>query len=77
VARRRDLPDDWLNDAAKGFLRERGEFAPFLDLSHLNVLTATPEYLLAMKAILARFYPLERFLPKTFFALEEMLEPSD
>ncbi len=105
VARDRNLADDWLNDAVKGFLSERGEFVPFLELSHLRVLTATPEYLLAMKClamrlgaefhdeadvrfllrylnltkleavenILTRFYPLERFLPKTFLALEELL----
>jgi hypothetical protein len=68
-------------------------------------LTATPEYLLALKCLamrlgaefhdeadvrfllrylnltkidavrelLARYYPLERFPPKTFFALEELL----
>jgi hypothetical protein len=108
VARDHDLAEDWLNDAAKGFLSERGEFAPFLELSHLRVLTATPEYLLAMKClalrlgaefhdeadvrfllrylnltkldavetILTRFYPLERFPPKTFLALEEMLSPA-
>ena len=101
----RDLPEDWLNDAAKGYLSDRGDFAPFLELSQLRVLTATPEYLLAMKClsmrlgaefhdeadvrfllrylnltnveavheILARYYPLERFPQKTFFALEEML----
>ncbi len=100
------LPADWLNDAAKGFLSERGQFTPFLELSTLSVLTATPEYLLAMKClamrlgaefhdeadirfllrylnltepkavheILARYYPLDRFPPKTFFALEEILE---
>jgi len=27
----------------------------------------------AAQEVLARFYPLERFPPKTFFALEEML----
>ncbi|MDX2050880.1 MAG: hypothetical protein SFV15_00725 [Polyangiaceae bacterium] len=106
VAIARGLPEDWLNDAAKGFLSERGQFTPFLELSKLSVLTATPEYLLAMKClamrlgaefhdeadirfllrylnitepkaaheILARYYPLDRFPPKTFFALEEMLE---
>jgi hypothetical protein len=105
VALAHELPDNWLNDAAKGYMSERAEFSPFLDLPHLKVLTATPEYLLAMKclamrlgaefhdaadvrfllrylnltsmkevqAILAKYYPIERFPPKTFFALEEML----
>jgi hypothetical protein len=54
VALARELPEDWLNDAAKGFLSERAEFAPFLDLGHLRVLTATPEYLLAMKCLAMR-----------------------
>jgi len=105
VAMSRDLPEDWLNDAAKGYLSERGDFAPFLELKQLRVLTATPEYLLALKCLamrlgaefhdeadvrfllrylnltkidavlelLARYYPLERFPRKTFFALEELL----
>lgn len=105
VAMSRDLPEDWLNDAANGYLSERGDFAPFLELPSLRVLTATPEYLLALKCLamrlgaefhdeadvrfllrylnltridavlelLARYYPLERFPPKTFFALEELL----
>jgi hypothetical protein len=105
VALARDVPEDWLNDAAKRYLSDRGDFAPFLEFSQLRVFTATPEYLLAMKCLamrlgaefhdeadvrfllrylnvtrleaveqlLARYYPLDRFPPKTFFALEEML----
>lgn len=40
---------DWLNDAVKGFISPQGEFAPFFELDHLRVMTAKPEYLLAMK----------------------------
>jgi hypothetical protein len=54
VALIHDLSDDWLNDAAKGFLSENSDSAPYLELSHLTVLTATPEYLLAMKCLALR-----------------------
>jgi hypothetical protein len=33
----------------KGFLRPRGDFDPYLELPHLRVFVARPEYLLAMK----------------------------
>lgn len=57
VARREDVPEDWLNDAAKAFLSERGEYRPFLELPHLRVMTAIPEYLLAMKCLAFRLGP--------------------
>lgn len=38
----------WLSDAVKGFLSPNGDFDPFLELSHLRVFVAHPEYLLAM-----------------------------
>ena len=44
----------WLNDGVKGYLSDQGEYAPFLSLSHLNVMTAQPEYLLAMKCLSMR-----------------------
>lgn len=50
VAAATGAPSNWLNDAVKGYLSPRGEFDPFLDLSHLRVFVARPEYLLAMKA---------------------------
>ena len=46
--------DKWLNDAVKGFLSPRGDFDPFLELSHLRVFVAHPEYLLAMKCAAMR-----------------------
>lgn len=49
VASKAGAPDAWLNDAVKGYLSPRGEFDPFLDLPHLKVFVARPEYLLAMK----------------------------
>lgn len=35
--------------AVKGYLSPRGEFDEYLELAHLRVFTARPEYLLAMK----------------------------
>ncbi len=106
VAVRHDLPPGWLNDAVKGYLSEHGTFRRFLDLSHLTVYTAEPEYLLAMKclatrigeefhdvddirfllrflnltdaasarAIIEKYYPLERYPQKTLYLLDELLE---
>lgn len=54
VAARAGVPDDWLNDAVKGFLSPRGDFDPYLDLDHLKVFVARPEYLLAMKCAAMR-----------------------
>ncbi len=54
VALATELREDWLNDAVKGYLSAKGEFAPFLELSHLTILTAQPEYLLAMKCLAMR-----------------------
>jgi hypothetical protein len=54
VAARAKLKADWLNDGVKGFLSTQGDFAPFLELSHLRVMIAQPEYLLAMKCLAMR-----------------------
>ncbi len=48
------LNPDWLNDGVKGFMSERGDFAPFMELDHLNVMVAQPAYLLAMKCLAMR-----------------------
>jgi len=54
VAIQAKLPAEWLNDGVKGYLSERGDFAPFLELSNLKILVAQPEYLLAMKCLAFR-----------------------
>jgi hypothetical protein len=105
VALRNDLPENWLNDAVKAFLSERGTFNLFLELSHLTLYAADPAYLLAMKclsarigeefhdiddiryllrflnltrasdarAVIERYYPLERFPQKTLYLTDELL----
>jgi len=54
VANRAGVAETWLNDAVKGFLSPRGEFAPYLELPHLRVFVAEPHYLLAMKCVALR-----------------------
>lgn len=55
IAARRALPDNWLNDAVKGFLpgadpNQRAVFAA----PGINVSVPSPEYLLALKVHAAR-----------------------
>lgn len=54
VAARANLDPHWLNDAVKGYLSEKADFAPFIELDHLRVMIAQPEYLLAMKCLAMR-----------------------
>ena len=54
VAVEAGISPDWLNDGVKAFLSERGEFSPFLELDHLRVMVAQPQYLLAMKCLSMR-----------------------
>ncbi len=56
LAEELNLPQDWLNDAVKGYLLENPVVKTIiLDLSHLLVWVPPADYLLAMKAISARF----------------------
>jgi hypothetical protein len=105
VARRANVPSNWLNDAVKGFMSAQADITPFLELDHLRVMVAQPQYLLAMKclsyrigaefhdeddirfllrllelqsydaalAVISKYYPVERFPPKTLYALAELL----
>lgn len=55
VASRHGLPDDWINDAVKGFLPGRDPNATVLfEWPSLRVRIASPQYLFAMKAAAAR-----------------------
>lgn len=50
------LPEDWLNDAVKGFMPGEDEHArPVPDVTGIEVTTASPQYLLAMKLMAMRF----------------------
>jgi hypothetical protein len=56
VAEERGLPEDWLNDAAKAFMPGAdAEARPVLDIEGIEVTTASPRYLLAMKLMAMRF----------------------
>ena len=54
VAAEANVPEDWLNDAVKGYLSSRGDVDPFLELPHLRVFVARPTYLLTMKCAAMR-----------------------
>ncbi len=54
VATQANVPENWLNDAVKGYLSPGGDFDLFLELSHLRVFVARPTYLLAMKCAAMR-----------------------
>jgi Nucleotidyltransferase of unknown function (DUF6036) len=56
VAEDLGLPEDWLNDAAKGFMPGEDEHArPVPDITGVEITTASPRYLLAMKLMAMRF----------------------
>jgi uncharacterized nucleotidyltransferase DUF6036 len=56
VAEDLGLPEDWLNDAVKGLMpRADDDPRPVLDTRGIEVTTASPRYLLAMKLMAMRF----------------------
>jgi len=56
VAEDLSLPEDWLNDAAKGFMPGKDRDArPLPDVEGIEITTASPQYLLAMKLMAMRF----------------------
>lgn len=55
IAEEEDLPEDWLNDAAKGFLQGNFERQEVLSLSNLRVWAPEARYMLAMKCMSARW----------------------
>jgi Nucleotidyltransferase of unknown function (DUF6036) len=55
VAEDLGLPDDWLNDAAKAFMPGNDDDArPLPDIHGVEITTASPRYLLAMKLMATR-----------------------
>ena len=55
VAEHKNLPNDWLNAAAKGFFSETPPKEDVLNFSNLRVWAPSAEYMLAMKCISARY----------------------
>jgi len=55
VAKKEDVPADWLNDAAKGYFLSHPPTIDVLNLSNLRVWAPVAAYMLAMKCISARF----------------------
>ena len=49
------VSEDWLNDAAKGYFLSQPSTVDVMNLSNLRVWAPSPEYMLAMKCISARF----------------------
>lgn len=54
AALRAGVSPNWLNDAVKGYLSPHGDFVHFLELDHLTIMLAQPEYMLAMKSLAMR-----------------------
>ena len=54
VARQKSLPTGWLNDSVKGFISPEASFRTHFEFSNLDILVATPEYMLAMKCLSSR-----------------------
>ncbi len=55
IAIRHRLPEDWLNDGAKGFLVENFKRSKVCDFSNLFIWAPETRYMLAMKCISARW----------------------
>lgn len=54
VARQHGLPDDWLNDAVKGFFASPPLVTRWAEYPGLRVDALTPAYMFAMKAVAGR-----------------------
>ena len=56
VQKEQNIPENWINDAAKGFLSDRHEVVPgdLPQFEYLRLTAPTAEYLLAMKCMASR-----------------------
>lgn len=54
VGNRENLPENWLNDAFKGFIYTSPPTTLWLEYPGLRIYYANPDYVLAMKAVAAR-----------------------
>lgn len=54
VAKAIGLPEDWLNDSAKGYINNKLEKVEVLNLSNLKIYAPSARYMLAMKCLSAR-----------------------
>ncbi len=55
VAAKLGVPEDWLNDAAKGYFLSQPPARNVVELSNLRVWAPQADYMLAMKCVSARF----------------------
>ena len=55
IAGENNLPEDWLNDSVKGFVGSNAPVDEFIDFDGLKITVVSPEYLLAMKLMSARY----------------------
>jgi hypothetical protein len=55
VADKLGVPEDWLNDAAKGYFLSQPPVRDVVELSNLRVWAPQADYMLAMKCVSARF----------------------
>src|SRR3989338_10503775 len=60
VAEEEGIEEDWLNDAAKGFISGNFKRLEVLNLTNLRVWAPEPKYMLAMKCISARWDTMDR-----------------
>lgn len=54
IAKDQGLPEDWLNDSAKGYINSKVEQVEVLNMSHLKIFAPSAKYMLAMKCLAAR-----------------------
>lgn len=55
IAKKNNLPSDWLNDSVKGFVDDNAPVEDYMILKGLRIQTVTAEYLLAMKLMSSRY----------------------